>query len=283
MSSIFQCKNINDNLVQKKNLHQMITARVKHTERFFLLIQQKSTELFKEYMQELQQKLQPLINPNFLLNSIPKLNIEFEPHSILKTNDTFLSNMQNAILSTMQIQKYEGSYTDVQEINLNFRDYYRGIFIFEYTIAQTLCEMIPRHEALELIKEYARGYYLPSDDESQKKKSLKDYADSIADGAAKTHQTLNYLEGGRFLHKVERCLYAEAISDLPDKELVYYLECYGDYFNHAKVNENFVLTRTRTLMKGDSCCDFCWHDKRYIEEIYHPSDIDWKNMERQLA
>ena len=56
------------------------------------------------------------------------------------------------------------------------------------------------------------------------------------------------------------------------------LECYMDFLTPTLRNENFVLTRTKTKMGGHSYCDFCFHDKRFEEEIEQPIEEFWENF-----
>ena len=270
---------LDEKLKQKLNLYEKLNSLLKHADRFLQLIKRDYPNILNNYLRKLELNFKDLINPNLLPTSAITVSLKFEENSILKHEKESLITLKNAIYTFMKFRNYERSFSDVNDITLNFKDFYRGIFLLEYYMAQTLCETIPRNEALNVVKEYTRGHYSSSFFSPKTEKSLEEFAQKDIDESYKTHQALFYCESGKFFFKVERCLYAEAITDLADKELIYYLECYGDYFNHTQRNENFVLTRTQTLMKGDSCCDFCYHDKRYIEEIYHPSKSEWKNME----
>jgi len=66
---------------------------------------------------------------------------------------------------------------------------------------------------------------------------------------------------------------SQARRDLPlnDPELSHALTCCGDFSQIRAINKPFVLTRTMTLMRGDSSCDGCTHDRRHVEAIEHPN------------
>ncbi|UYP46777.1 hypothetical protein NEF87_003062 [Candidatus Lokiarchaeum ossiferum] len=264
------------------NLHTYFTDRMNHTDRFLHILSDYKSSLLPTFIEKFQINLKSLINPDYLPKSIENIDLSFNANSILEHQEELIYTLEKAMFSFMHFREYEGSFTDATSVSLKFDHHYRGIFLGEYYMAQTLCELIPRPEALELIKRYTRGYYVEPDFSPKHEASLEDHAQNSIRGSALTHQALYHCDNKRLFFKVERCLYGEVIQDLPDNELKYYLECYGDYFNHVQKNENFVLTRTKTIMKGDDCCDFCYHDKRYIEEIFHPSDSEWQQKEREV-
>ena len=86
------------------------------------------------------------------------------------------------------------------------------------------------------------------------------------------------VEAGRYYLRVDRCLYGEVVQDLEDLELAEMHECYGDFITPSMRNENFVLTRTRTIMGGHPFCDFCYHDKQIVKEIKHPKEEFWEKF-----
>lgn len=275
-------KKIDENLSYETNLHEYFTDRMIHTDRFLRILADAIPNRLDEFLHAFQSHLKARIQPDLLPLSIKTINVEFPPTCLLEKQEELIYTLQKAMFTFMQFRNYEGTFTEASSVCLKFTDYYRGAFLAEYYMAQTLCELIGREAGLEIIKQYTRGYYMPPSFQPKHEPFLEDHANASITGSAATHQALYYCDNSRLFFKVDRCLYAEVILDLPDKELIYYLECYGDYFNHTAKNEHFVLTRTKTLMKGDKCCDFCYHDKRFIEEIYHPSDSEWERIEHEI-
>lgn len=43
-------------------------------------------------------------------------------------------------------------------------------------------------------------------------------------------------------------------------------------------NNNFVLTRNKTILQNHGICDFCYHDKRKESEIVHPDEEFWNSL-----
>ena len=56
---------------------------------------------------------------------------------------------------------------------------------------------------------------------------------------------------------VDRCLWKEILESYGDSELAYLTSCYLDFRVTELLNPNFMLTRPKTVMRGDKYCDFC--------------------------
>lgn len=72
------------------------------------------------------------------------------------------------------------------------------------------------------------------------------------------------------------------LKEVNDPELTDVLACYRDTASFESMNPNFVFTMTKTLMKGDSYCDKCFHDKRHVKKIEHPPEEFWVNLDPKL-
>ena len=64
----------------------------------------------------------------------------------------------------------------------------------------------------------------------------------------------------------------DAISDLQDSEVKYYICCYGDFEGARQSNRHFVLTMERTIIEGYPYCDSVFHDTRIDDNLAHPSE-----------
>jgi len=60
----------------------------------------------------------------------------------------------------------------------------------------------------------------------------------------------------RFDWDVTRCAYAEMYEELGMADLGYELSCGRDFAMIKGFNPQMKLTRTKTVMQGDECCDF---------------------------
>lgn len=280
----FQAKNdrIEDHAIQKINLDDVVTNRITHTDRFLKLVKNKHDAIFAKFLDVLKAELNESHEAKHLPKKLKNIHISFQKNSILAEQPELVLAIEKSMLSNMRYGYYEEQEIDPLDMEIEFKDEYRGSFIPEYILAVSLCKVLPRKSAIKIIREYTRGYYKAPYFIPQPEVDLVDHAKQSYERSYKTHKALYLVDEGKLFFKVQRCLYADVIQDLPDKELIYYLECYGDYFNHTGKNENFVLTRSQTCMKGDPYCDFCYHDKRDIEEIIHPSPAKWEELEEKF-
>ncbi|MCF0107748.1 MAG: L-2-amino-thiazoline-4-carboxylic acid hydrolase [Bacilli bacterium] len=68
-------------------------------------------------------------------------------------------------------------------------------------------------------------------------------------------------EDGKFYRKVTYCPKCEMAKELGAQKLMYLLACCTDHYSSRGFNENIVFERTKTLMEGADCCDFCFYMK----------------------
>lgn len=55
-----------------------------------------------------------------------------------------------------------------------------------------------------------------------------------------------------------RCEYVDMYKRIGMAELGYTLSCMRDEYFYEGFNEELEMTRSKTLMMGDDCCDFCF-------------------------
>lgn len=66
-------------------------------------------------------------------------------------------------------------------------------------------------------------------------------------------------EDGRSMSQtIKRCAYVDMYERIGMKELGYQLSCFRDYPFYEGFNEQMKMTRSKTLMQGHDCCDFCF-------------------------
>ena len=75
--------------------------------------------------------------------------------------------------------------------------------------------------------------------------------------AGDAYETKNLAQNEtRFDWDVTRCAYAEMYQELGLADLGYELSCGRDFAMIKGFNPRMRLTRTKTIMQGDECCDF---------------------------
>jgi len=135
----------------------------------------------------------------------------------------------------------------------------------------SLCELLGRERAMPLLRSFMDEWM---GNRTKADESLEDpsrFWDDLAGDHHETEEVAIRLSRGVIAFRVNRCLWADAMSSLDDFELAHVGTCYGDFPQIPAINSNFVLTRTMTLMQGAPYCDTCIHDRRHVSSIEHPS------------
>lgn len=66
------------------------------------------------------------------------------------------------------------------------------------------------------------------------------------------------LDENTVCQNVLRCAYVDMYKRIGMAELGYTLSCMRDEYFYEGFNEKMVMTRSKTLMNGGDCCDFCF-------------------------
>ena len=155
----------------------------------------------------------------------------------------------------------------LEDSNMTFQEVYHFAFSDVVPILQTLAGELGRDRFLEAIKKAASEYglrlgqdtacHLPCND-------LAAFAASMRDPGrfAKHVLTVEIVEDTpqAIEVKVTECLWAKTFREMGAADIGYSLICYRDYADCQGFNPNITLTRSKTLMQGDDCCNhrFVW-------------------------
>ncbi|MFX0066176.1 MAG: L-2-amino-thiazoline-4-carboxylic acid hydrolase, partial [Candidatus Hermodarchaeota archaeon] len=162
-------------------------------------------------------------------------------------------------------------------------DYFRSFLIPSYYYLLVLAETIGREEAIKFFKRYISSYL-----RSQKTEPDLNFTtlEELFERGKKTIQNLSdwviiigLLSEAKYVFRNDNCLWIDVLEDLPDKELKYYICCYGDYQNaNTYANGNVVLTMKHTIAQGDPYCSRVKHDTRYDWNLEHPEKEFFDSM-----
>ncbi|MCY3413755.1 MAG: L-2-amino-thiazoline-4-carboxylic acid hydrolase [Candidatus Heimdallarchaeota archaeon] len=214
--------------------------------------------------------------------STPQIHsIRMDLENFLHINTSILNSIINLVLHKIDFEKNEELFSEVNddlEAELSLYSYIIPAQYAIYHIVNALENQIDRNELHSLAKEYTEYSHNHSKrrrPHMNKPADLREFMDPLI---TKTHNFTSCIDKhGNYALKVHGCIDGYAMQQFEDRELIYSLVCYGDYFSAAKYNLNFKLTRTKTVLQGQSCCDFYYQDKR--NEVEHP-DLDfWKEMQ----
>jgi hypothetical protein len=201
-------------------------------------------------------------------------------YDILGNYPELIRSSINAILNLFNFSKYDSKSIE-EQIEVDVIDILRTMNHFEYSFMKILQSIMTRKETFEFIKKMADDLVHSRNNPDNYVKSFDDLIDRFKGGLERWQSqdvSFNNLDNKKLIYKVNKCRWAEVMKGL-DLELSYILTCYTDFENTKNLNPNFILTRSKTLMMGDDYCDFCYHDSRYEQEIEHPSENEFLELD----
>ncbi|MHA2251370.1 MAG: L-2-amino-thiazoline-4-carboxylic acid hydrolase [Candidatus Kariarchaeaceae archaeon] len=142
-----------------------------------------------------------------------------------------------------------------------------------------LCEILGRKDAIAYYQNYVDTVLYERTEANLELNDLDSFWD--AEEGEEDHPSYGLgfrANRGKFGFRVDKCVNYDVLKTLNDPELTHVLCCYGDTALFESRNPNFVYTMQKTLMKGDPYCDKCFHDKRHVDRIEHPSDEFWDSL-----
>jgi hypothetical protein len=154
-----------------------------------------------------------------------------------------------------------------------------------YFLLQALTEIFGREEAFKRYKQYITQFYFehPSSDRD-KFFSLEKMLEKRLSGDTTSSEWVivhTMLEDGKYAFKNKNCpTCVDAMMELPDVEIKYFVCCYGDYEKfRSSYSDRIILTMEHTLMEGDPYCSRVLHDTRIDYDLRHPPKEFWDNFE----
>ncbi|MFC2099666.1 L-2-amino-thiazoline-4-carboxylic acid hydrolase, partial [Candidatus Bipolaricaulota bacterium] len=142
-------------------------------------------------------------------------------------------------------------------------------FAYEKTIPvlKGLADELGEERFLEAVKKVASECALKAGQETARKLPCNDLAAFTGAGEEPsrfaehvlTRETVEDTPQA-FELRVTECLWAKTFREMGAADLGYLLLCHTDYADCRGFNPKITLTRSKTLMQGDDCCDhrFVW-------------------------
>ncbi len=200
----------------------------------------------------------------------------------LDKNASLKLKLEKAVLSLMNITDYciidSGEISSKKELRISYQESIQSFYMPTYYLLEALAIETSDDKALALTKDYVADSF-SEDVIKESTQDLEAFGEYMKKACNSTHNfTSQLLNKGIYIDKTTRCYWADVLKDVKKPELMYFIVCHDDYLKTPLYNQNFTMTRSKTLMQGYDCCDFCYHDKRYIELIKHPDNEFWKTF-----
>ncbi|NPD88607.1 MAG: hypothetical protein HGN29_07775 [Asgard group archaeon] len=267
---IKKLSNYNPDKEVEINVKDMVAWNFIRVDRFLQYLRDNRREILEIFITNLEQKYTSVTRTKYKLSDIDIFTETFEKLQIVKNHPNLLDSIINLVLSALEITsdfKWESSVLNVAQITTK-----RAWLDSHIYFSELLTEMLDREEAINFLRNYfvfnVNEYGNIKQHESLQSGFKSDYESGKRDENTKLVSIL--LNEGLYATRVDICMLSEALKEYPDSEIKHTVCCSADHAIVKKANENFVLTRTSTLMNGPYC-DFCCHDTRIMEKIEHPS------------
>ncbi|QEE16194.1 L-2-amino-thiazoline-4-carboxylic acid hydrolase [Promethearchaeum syntrophicum] len=271
------------NKTQKIELFKYFQAQFDELDMFLSEIQKEQPtwmdEIFKEYTSILREKTNPK-------QSIEIFSMDLFSPTNWKVIGNYLDKLlvlQHAMLSFLDIintPKNNKKVLDKEDIvEVPFGNYVRFAYYHVYYFFHAIMNLHGKEIAYDLARKVATKFYSKPNPKGKKFDGLVPFMSWMADLCKTTHDfTIGEIDNGSVIMHTKECLWGEALKEVEDPNLMYFLICMGDFYSATKYNENFVLTRNKTILQNHGICDFCYHDKRKESEIVHPDESFWNSL-----
>lgn len=162
------------------------------------------------------------------------------------------------------------------EVEIENRNYLQAFLFPDYYNLKVLTETVGREEGIGIWKRYITQYVI----DNRVQGSIKDVNELYqrhlkGNPDSEWVMVRSVLAEGKYAYKNENCTWVDAMENLPDSELKYYVCCYGDYEKARSVDENLMLTMEHTIAEGDQYCSRVLHDVRVDWKLDHPLKEFW--------
>jgi hypothetical protein len=229
-------------------------------------------EIYAEYLERLSRKL-------LSLTSDPFHDYYDNPNPMLREAVRNLSDLERLYC------KYSHQLLEIpidhssETFEVTWHTHDRAIFFPAYYRALVLCQIMGREEAFAYLKEYIDSVIYGRTKPSLDLEDLDSlWEEEEEEGSHPSYGVGFRMNRGKFGWRVEKCVISDVMEPMNDPDLCHILVCYGDTASFESMNPNFVYTMPRTLMQGDQCCEKCFHDRRHIDKVEHPSEEFWESL-----
>ena len=252
-------------------------ACLKRLDYLLEFLEKKYPEKQQEYADNLTKKMQQLL----------KNELTIEIQDILKEKE-HLTNYPKLVKATLifnfQLLKLPKKSKWREETTIVKQgDYIRSYLIPNYYFLETLIETLGKEQAISLFKKYISSFL---DREASKQSNnfttLTDTFNRVKQSAGSSSDwvmVVGLLSESKYIFRNDNCLWIDALKDLPNNEIKYFICCYGDYqIAHSNSNNHAILTMEHTIAQGDSYCSRVKHDTRLDWDLEHPKKEIFDNL-----
>lgn len=252
--------------------------RLKHMNYLIGFVRERNPEVFPKYMDNLLAKYQELSMDNQVKSEPFDLNELVSDNPNLTEHLELTRAMLNYYLQVLQLP--EDASTEKSEV-VN-KKYLQSFLLPAYYNLLVLTETLAREDAISLYKKFVTHYIM--DRRDPERDTYENLESAFAEAIKPREEPSDWIivrgmiGDGKYAYRNDNCLWIDAIEDLPDSELKYYVCCYGDYESSKIYHDSVILTMEHTIAQGDQYCSRVLHDTRVDWDLKHPPKSFWDSM-----
>jgi hypothetical protein len=262
--------NFKPNKMVRVDIEQIISSNMIIVDRFLTYLSKHMKSLTNDFISQLILKYKSLSSFKTQKENLYFNEKTLEKLELLQKYPQLIESIVSLICTILEVENSENM--SGSEMFSTQEQLSRAWLITRIYFSELLTKLMDRDEAIKFLKEYF-VYYANNYRTVEPHDNLLSVFESDLEGA-KTNENTSMvsvlINNEVYASRVDKCIAPVALQKYTDAEIKYTVCCSADYAIVKKTNENFVLTRTITLMNGPYC-DFCCHDTRYTNKIEHPS------------
>lgn len=272
-----------DDRTQKLELLKFFQGQLDELDTFLQEFQKIKPEWLEHTVTEYFNILTTKILPSQISKGFPISFLSQKKWRILGDYLPKIQIIQQAMLSFLHLENFslaEQEYFDgAASLEVPFGDYVRCGYYHVYYFFHALMNLQGKAVAYDITRQISEVNYTKPRPNQKKMETVVEFGEWIDSLCTRTHNSISGEdEDQHFINKVVGCVWGEALQQVEDPELMYFLICYGDFFTPKSKNEHFELTRNETILQGYKMCDFCYHDTRIHKKLKHPNPEFWQNL-----
>ncbi|MHA2211135.1 MAG: L-2-amino-thiazoline-4-carboxylic acid hydrolase [Candidatus Thorarchaeota archaeon] len=243
-------------------------------------IKEVKPEKLSTFVENLSKKYQKLTSTDSQADGIGELSEHQSQMTHLEEHTTLIESALNYFLQVLQLP--EGFDWKKEKIEVTNRNYLRLYLHPRYYNVQTLTETIDRADAISMYKRYVTEFLK---DTRELDRKTYESLEALFEERKKPRKepsdweiVFGMIADGKYAYRNDNCLWVDALEDLEDSELKYYVCCYGDYENAKRYHDGVILTMEHTIAGGDPYCSRVLHDTRVDWDLRHPPKKFWDDL-----
>ncbi len=240
----------------------------------------KNADSLDAFVSSLESRYKKTVNADYTQSKSIDVNSTLSNYNNLQKYTSLATSAINYYIQILGIA--DGNAWD-ESVDVFNRDFHRAFLLPRYHNLVTMIETMGREDAIKIWKQFFTYYIIdnrkPSDTPFVDLETLLEERNQAADDDSDWVMVRGMIAEGKYAYRNDNCLWVDALDDLTDSEIKYYICCYGDYEGARRYyHDSIILTMEHTIAQGDPYCSRVLHDTRVDYDLRHPTKEFWDNM-----